>query len=413
MVRVKAFNAIRPKEELAKYVAELPYDVVTYEEALDRGKNKYSFIHVDRAEIDLNKNTDVYSNEVYKKAKENLNEMINSQVLIKDEKPCVYIYSQTMNKRTQTGIVLCFSIDDYLNNNIKKHEHTTKKKELDRINHVDFCDANTGPIFLTYKKNKYLKEIVNKCIQDKSIYDFVSDDGIQHKCFKIDDDTIIKNIIDSFSKIDALYIADGHHRAASAVEVGLKRRTGNKNFNGSEEFNYFLGVAFPTDELNILGYNRVIKDLNGLSYDEFIKKIQEKFYIEKLSQSIQCKPREKGTFGMYLGNYWYSLKVKEEVMKDLNIVDSLDVSILQNNILSPILNITNPRECERIEFIGGIKGLEELEKMVNNEFEVAFSMYPTSIEEIIEVADNNLVMPPKSTWFEPKLRSGLFIHSLK
>ena len=412
MVRIKAFNAIRPKEELVKYVAELPYDVLTYEEALEKGKNKYSFIHVDRAEIDLNKNIDVYSNTVYKKAKENLNNMIDFGILIKDEKPCIYIYSETMNGKTQTGIVACFSIDDYLNNNIKKHEYTTKKKELDRINHIDVCDANTSPIFLTYRENSYLKNIVNRCIQDKSLYNFISDDGVIHKCFKISDENTIQNIINIFSNIESLYIADGHHRAASAVEVGLKRRLENKKFTGLEEFNYFLGVAFPEGELSILDYNRVIKDLNGLSYDEFIKKLEEKFYIEKLQQGIQCKPEKKRTFGMYLNNYWYRLKVKEEVLKDLDIVNSLDVSILQNNILSPILGITNPRESEGIEFIGGIKGLKALENMVKGEFKVAFSMYPTSIEEIINVADNNLIMPPKSTWFEPKLRSGLFIHSL-
>ncbi len=413
MVKVKSFSAIRPKEKLAKYVAELPYDVVTYEEAVEKGKNKYSFIHVDRAEIDLDKNIDVYSDKVYKKAKENLNKMINYGVLIKDEKPCIYIYSQTMNKKTQTGIVACFSIDDYLSNNIKKHEYTTKKKELDRINHVDFCDANTGPIFLTYKENNELKDIVNKYIQGKSIYNFISDDGIGHKCFKIDDENTIQDIINIFSNIENLYIADGHHRIASAVEVGLKRRKKNKNFTGNEEFNYFLGVAFSSDELNILDYNRVIKDLNGYSRDEFIKKVSKKFYIEKLYKGMECKPKEKGEFGMYLDTCWYRLKVKEEVLRGLDIINSLDVSILQNNILNPILGINNPREDERIEFVGGIRGIKELENMVNNDFEVAFSMYPTSIEEIMKIADNNFVMPPKSTWFEPKLRSGLFIHSLK
>ena len=287
MVKVKAFKAIRPKEELAKYVAELPYDVVTYDEAVEKGKNKYSFIHVDRAEIDLDKNINVYSDRVYKKAKENLNKMIDSGVLIKEEKPCIYIYSETMNGKTQTGIVICISIDDYLNNNIKKHEYTTRKKELDRINHVDFCNANTGPIFLTYKENNYLKDIVNLCIQKKSIYDFVSDDGIEHKCFKIDDEDMIKDITDTFSKINSLYIADGHHRAESAVEVGLRRRRESKNFIGSEEFNYFLGVAFPTNELNILDYNRVVKDLNSYDKDEFITKVSEKFYIEKLGDNIK------------------------------------------------------------------------------------------------------------------------------
>ncbi|MDO4534836.1 MAG: DUF1015 family protein [Clostridium perfringens] len=413
MVKVKAFNAIRPKEELARYVAELPYDVVTYEEALEKGKNKYSFIHVDRAEIDLDKNIDVYSDKVYRKAKENLNKMMDLGVLIKDEKPCVYIYSQTMNGKTQRGIVLCFSIDDYLNNNIKKHEYTTKKKELDRINHVNICDANTGPIFLAYKENRYLKDIVNLCIQKNGIYDFISDDGVRHECFKIHDENIIENIINIFSRIDDIYIADGHHRAASAVEVGLKRRQENKHFNGSEEFNYFLGVAFPANELNILDYNRVVKDLNNYNKDELIRKISEKFYIEKLKDNVKCKPKEKGEFGMYLEGAWYKLKVKEEVTKDLDVVNSLDVSILQNNILKPILGIDNPRENEKIEFIGGIRGLSELENMVNNNFKVAFSMYPTSIGEIIEIADNNFIMPPKSTWFEPKLRSGLFIHSLK
>lgn len=413
MVKIKSFNAIRPKGEFAKYIAELPYDVVTYEEALEKGKNKYSFIHVDRAEIDLDVNIDIYNKKVYEKARENLQNLIKSGVLIKDREPCIYIYSQIMNGKTQTGIVACFLIDDYLNNNIKKHEYTTKKKELDRINHIDYCDANTGPIFLTYKENGALKDIVNTCIQQKTIYDFESDDGVRHRCFKINDKTIIKSIIDNFSMIDTVYIADGHHRIASAVNVGLKRRGSNKNFSGDEEFNYFLGVAFPCNELNILDYNRVVKDLNGLGYEEFLEKIKENFYVEKLLKDIKCKPKEKGEFGMYLNGAWYRLRVKEEVTKELDIVNNLDVSILQNKILSPILGINNPRESERIEFVGGIKGLDKLEKMVKDNFKVAFSMYPTSIKEIMEVADNNFIMPPKSTWFEPKLRSGLFIHSLK
>ena len=413
MVKIKAFNAIRPKEKLAKYVAELPYDVVTYEEAVEKGKNKYSFIHVDKAEIDLDDNIDVYSDKVYKRAKENLDNMIDSGILIKDKKSCIYIYSETMNGKTQTGIVACFSIDDYLNNNIKKHEYTTKKKEIDRINHVDTCNANTGPIFLTYKDNSELESIINACIQRGNIYSFISDDGIKHECFKIDDENIIRNIINVFYNIKSLYIADGHHRAASAVEVGLKRRNENKKFKGNEEFNYFLGIAFPHNQLNILAYNRVIKDLNGYSYDEFIRKVQENFHINKLPLGTQYKPKEKGEFGMYLNKFWYRLKVKDDVLKDLDIVNSLDVSILQNNILGPILNIKDPREDERIEFVGGIKGLKALEIKVSKDFDVAFSMYPTSIDEIMEIADNGFIMPPKSTWFEPKLRSGLFIHSLE
>lgn len=413
MVKIKSFNAIRPRENLAKYVAELPYDVVTYEEALQKGKNKYSFIHVDRAEIDLDKNIDVYDKSVYEKAKENLQKLILSGVLIKDEESCIYIYSQTMNGKTQTGIVACFSIDDYLSNNIKRHEYTTKKKELDRINHIDFCDANTGPIFLAYKENKVLEDIVNMCIQQEPIYDFESDDGVRHKCFKINDETIIKNIVNNFYNIDNIYIADGHHRIASAVNVGLKRRENNKNFSGNEEFNYFLGVAFPANELNILDYNRVVKDLNGLSCEKFLEKVKENFYVDKLLDNVRYKPKEKGELGMYLNGKWYRLKVKEAAIKDLGIVNSLDVSILQNKILGPILGIFNPRESERIEFIGGVKGLGVLEEMVDDNLKVAFSMYPTSINEIIEVADNNFIMPPKSTWFEPKLRSGLFIHSLK
>lgn len=413
MVKVRAFKAIRPLKDLADKVAALPYDVMSSLEAREmvRG-NEYSFLHVDRGEVDLEPTINIYDKRVYEKARDNLSKMINKGILIEETKPCIYIYKQTMGEKSQTGLVICFSIDDYINNKIKKHEFTTKNKEKDRINHVDYCNANTGPIFLTYRSNKNIKDIVQKWCEKEHIYFFISDDNIKHEAWKIDDDETIRYIANEFNNIETLYIADGHHRANSAVTVGVKRRKENLNFNGEEEFNYFLGVAFPHDELNIMDYNRVVKDLNGYSEEEFFNKIKEKFHLKKLPHGEKCKPREKGIFGMYIDNAWYELKSRTAITKGLDEVESLDVSILQDNLLSPILGIEDPRDNDRIEFIGGIRGIEELERRVNKDMKVAFSMFPTSIDEIMCIADNGEVMPPKSTWFEPKLRSGLFIHKL-
>lgn len=409
----KPFKAIRPAEKYADKVAALPYDVYTSEEAYEVAKdNPYSFLHVDKAEIDLEKDIDIYDNKVYQKAASNLNELIKKQILKQDKKDCFYIYSQTMDGRTQTGICGCASIDDYLNNVIKKHENTRKDKEQDRIRHVDACNANTGPIFLTYNDSDEINTIITDYKKNsRPVYDFVSD-GVLNKIWIISDAGIIKRLSGLFEKVPALYIADGHHRAASAVAVGKMRRKENTAFTGNEEFNYFLAVAFPKSELAIMDYNRVIKDLNGLSKEDFLKKVSEKFDIECTLSVKPYKPSEPHTFGMYLDKSWYKLTAKKGSYSKRSVVKSLDVSILQDNLISPILGINDPKTDKRIDFVGGIRGLKELEKRANSDMCLAFSMYPTTIDELISIADAKKLMPPKSTWFEPKLLSGLFIHKL-
>jgi len=318
-----------------------------------------------------------------------------------------------MKGRAQTGLVVCVSIDDYLKGKIKKHENTRADKEKDRINHIDFSNANTGPVFLTYKAKDEIKQIIDRWNkEEKSVYNFSSEDGITHTCWVVDDEQVIKRLIEVFAQIDYLYIADGHHRAAAATKVGIKRKEQLKDYTGKEEFNYFLSVLFPHDELYIMDYNRVVADLAGNSEEEFIQKISEKFTIEEYSEEGPYRPEVRHTFGMYLDNRRYKLTAKPGTFDEDNVVDSLDVSILQNNLLTPVLGIKDPRTDKRIEFVGGIRGLEELEKRVKAGMKVAFSLYPTSIEELMKVADAERLMPPKSTWFEPKLRSGIFIHKL-
>ncbi|GAA0079120.1 DUF1015 domain-containing protein [Clostridium sp. CTA-5] len=414
MAVVRPFKGIRPVKELASKIAALPYDVMDSEEArvMVEG-NKYSFLHVDRAEVDLDPSIDIHDKMVYEKAKENLNRMIKDKEYIQDEKPYLYIYRQIMNGRAQTGIVFCASIDDYLNNIIKKHEFTRADKEKDRINHVDYCDANTGPIFLTYKENNIASEVIKAWTQKDPVYNFMADDGITHIVWVIDNEIIINEIVELFKEVKNFYIADGHHRSASAVKVGLKRRESNPNYTGEEEFNYFLAVAFPDNDLMVMDYNRVVRDLNGLSMGELIEKIQERFIISESPNNEIIKPNKKHTFGMYLENKWYLLEAKEGIYNADDPIDSLDVAILQNNILTPILGIEDVRTSDRIDFIGGIRGIKELERRVNKDMKVAFSMYPTEVCDIMDVADIGEVMPPKSTWFEPKLRSGLFVHKLR
>jgi len=411
---IKPFKALRPEPELVTRVASPPYDVLNSEEAHQLVKdNTYSFLHVNKAEIDLDASVDHYDQKVYEKASENLNKLIKERVYLQDEQEKIYIYRQIMKGRAQTGLVVCVSIDDYLNGKIKKHENTREDKEKDRINHIDFTDTNTGPVFLAYKAKDEIKQIVNRWTKEENpVYDFTSEDGITHTCWVIDDESTIQQLIESFAKIDYLYIADGHHRAAAATKVGLKRREQFKDYTGKEEFNYFLSVLFLHDELYIMDYNRVVADLAGNSEEEFIQKISEKFTIEEYSGEGPYRPEARHTFGMYLDNRWYKLTAKPGTFDEDDAVDSLDVSILQNNLLTPILEIEDPRTDQRIEFIGGIRGLEELEKRVKAEMKVAFSLYPTSIEELMKVADAEKLMPPKSTWFEPKLRSGIFIHKL-
>ncbi|VYU63649.1 DUF1015 family protein [Clostridium tertium] len=416
MATIRPFKGIRPIEELASKIAALPYDVMNSEEAREMVEgNPYSFLHIDKAEIDLDPSIDVHDKKVYEKARENLDKMIEEKQLIQDEKPCLYIYRQIMNGRAQTGLVFCASIDDYINNTIKKHEFTRADKEQDRINHVDYCDANTGPIFLTYREDEVTSEVIKEWSKEgtkrKPVYDFVSEDGIGHQVWVIDNEIIVKEIVELFGEIENLYIADGHHRSASAVKVGLMRREENPNYTGDEEFNYFLAVAFPDNDLMVMDYNRVVKDLNGLTEEEFLNKVSEKFVITEKDE--QVKPVNKHTFGMYLENKWYLLEAKEGSYNAEDPIDSLDVAILQNNVLTPILGIEDVRTSDRIDFIGGIRGIKELERRVHKDMKIAFSMYATEVSDIMNVADTNQVMPPKSTWFEPKLRSGLFIHKLK
>ena len=411
MAVVKPFICIRPAKENAAKVASLPYDVYNRKEACAAvAGNPVSFLNIDRAETQFSDDVDTYADCVYEKARELLDTQIAEGVYVTDAGDHYYLYELTMDGRSQTGIVACSSIDDYVNGVVKKHENTREDKELDRIRHVDTVNAQTGPIFLTYRQNEILKAIVAEEKAKPVLYDFVSDDGIRHRVWKIDDQAQTAAIEAAFAAIPATYIADGHHRAASAVKVGLKRRAENPGYTGEEPFNYFLSVLFPDEELMILPYNRVVKDLNGMSREQFFEAVKEKFELEEIGKEPYA-PAEKGTFGMYLDNTWYALKVLPQY-RSADPVKGLDVSILQDQLLGPVLGIGDPRTDKRIDFIGGIRGLKELERRVREDMEIAFSMYPTSIEELLAVADAGLLMPPKSTWFEPKLRSGLFIHKL-
>ncbi len=410
MAILKPFNGVRPNTDLADKVASLPYDVMNREEAKKLSENNpYSFLHITRSEIDLDESVDPYSTQVYEKAKTNLDNMIKKGIFVQDSKPYFYIYRQIMNGRAQTGIVGCTSVDDYINDTIKKHEFTRFEKELDRINHFDHCDANTEPVFITYRANNKINNIINEWTQNNEpIYNFVSDDSISHIVWVIDSSDYIQKLKTLFASIDYLYIADGHHRSASAAKVGLKRRESDPNFTGDEEYNYFLSVLFSDDELLIMDYNRVVSDLNNLTSKEFIDQVSKDFLVGKSDSPV--KPNSKHTFGMYLENQWYKLTAKENIYEGKDPVNSLDVSILQNNLLSPILGIKDPRKDKRIDFIGGIRGLDELKKRGDSDMKVAFSLFPPSMDDLFSIADMGEVMPPKSTWFEPKLRSGLFIH---
>lgn len=412
MAIVKPFKGIRPTRELASKIAALPYDVMDSDEAREMVYgNEYSFLHVDRAEINLDKSVDMYDEVVYKTAREKLDEMISSEWFIQDEVPKFYIYRQIMNGRGQTGLVACTSIDDYINDVIKKHEFTTLAKEADRINHVNYCDANTGPIFLTYRSDIRISSIINDWTKKTPEYDFIAEDGVGHIVWVIDNQETVEELSKLFEEVNYLYIADGHHRSASAVKVAEMRRKENPSYTGEEEFNYFLSISYPDNELEVLDYNRTVKDLNGLSEVEFLDRVKESFIVTESDNKV--KPLKKHTFGMYMDNKWYELAAKEGSYDENDPVSRLDVSILQNNLLKPILGIDDPRTSKRIAFIGGIRGLRELEKRADKDMKVSFSMYATTIDDIMSIADEAKVMPPKSTWFEPKPRSGLFVHKLK
>lgn len=412
MPKVTPFQSIRPVPELAGRIAALPYDVYSRDEALiEVQKEPLSFLKIDRAETQFPAGTDMYAPEVYAKAREILDNMILDGSFIMDDIPCYYIYELTMDGRSQTGIAACSSVEDYQNNLIKKHENTREDKELDRIRHVDVTGAHTGPVFLAYRSCREINEIINTAKSQPLLYDFVSADGISHRVWRISDASVISRLEALFAQIPCTYIADGHHRCASAVKVGQKRRAEASDFTGREEYNRFLSVLFPDDQLCIMPYNRVIKDLNGLSPESFIDAVRKAGFSVKYKGKEQVAPAKKGTFGMYLAGNWYLLTAGN-ALRSAHPVEGLDVSILQDYLLSPILNIEDPRTDRRIDFVGGIRGLDELERRVAHDMEIAFSMYATSIEELLSVADAGLLMPPKSTWFEPKLRSGLFIHRL-
>ena len=409
MATIKPFRAIRPNTELVHKVAALPYDVYNRAEAREAAqKEPVSFLNIDRPETQFPEDYDMYATEVYEKAASMLAEQRAQGIYVQEETPCFYLYELTMDGRSQTGLVACASIDDYQNQVIKKHENTREEKEQDRIRHVDTCSTQTGPIFLAYRRDEAVETIVAAEKAKTPVYDFVSEDGIGHRVWIISDKAAVEGIAKNFAGIQQIYIADGHHRAASAVKVGLKRREAAGTYTGAEEFNFFLSVLFPENELKILPYYRVVKDLNGYTAENFIKKISEKFIVE--ASDIPVGPEQKGEFGMFLEEKWYRLIAKPELLGGADPVKALDVSVLQDNLLEPVLGIQDPRTDKRIDFVGGIRGLGELERRTRTDMTVAFSTCPTSILELFAVSDAGLLMPPKSTWFEPKLRSGIFLH---
>lgn len=409
MADIRPFCAIRPAKGMEEKIAALPYDVYSSKEAREAVKDRPdSFLRIDRPEINFESGQDMYAPEVYQYAHDRLLDMEKRGKFIRDKKPCYYIYRLIMEDRKQTGFVACASIWDYEAQIIKKHENTRAEKEQDRIRHVTACDAQTGPIFLAYRNTDALQKIMDRYTDGIPEYSFTAEDGITHMGWIVENEDDITFIRKAFADMDAIYIADGHHRCASAVKVGFDKSGRNPNHNGTEEYNYFLSVLFPEDSLKIYDYNRVVKDLNGMSTDEFLERLQSVFDVRETSHAV--RPVERGTFGCYLDHKWYKLRYKGRRSKDP--VEGLDVTILQKECLAPILGIGDPKTDKRIDFVGGIRGLSELERRVNAGDAVAFSMYPTDIKELFAVADAGLLMPPKSTWFEPKLRSGLYIHSI-
>ncbi len=411
MAKVKPFRAIRPAKGLEDKIAALPYDVYSSSEAREVVKKEpMSFLRIDRAETQFPEDVDMYSDAVYQKAHDLLWGMIERGEFIREQKACYYIYELVYQERVQDGIAACVAVKDYTDGVIRRHENTRRDKEEDRIRHIDACQAQTGPIFLAYRSQQELQQIVEREKEREPVYDFETEDGVIHRVWIITSEKVIARITELFGQMDYLYIADGHHRAASAVRVGLQKAEAAKNPTGEEEFNYFLAVMFPKEQLRILDYNRVVKDLHGLSVEQFLEKLQEKFTVEARTEAVS--PEKKGTFGLYVDGTWYALTYKGD-MDALETVDRLDVSILQKEVLDALLGIQDPKTDQRIKFVGGIRGLQELEKNVDQDgWAAAFSMYPTSMDELLDIADAGLLMPPKSTWFEPKLRSGLFIHEI-
>lgn len=414
MAVFRGFQALRPTPEKASCVASLPYDVVSREEAYALGKsNPDSFLHVERAEIDCPKEMDMYDEAVYRKAEENLQKMIKEGTLVEDKKRCFYIYELIRKGKSQTGFVGCSSIDDYQNGVIRRHELTRTEKEKDRIRHMEVCCANTSPVFLTCRYTEKLLMLLESFKQThRPVYDFTAEDEITHRVWVADEEEEIKIAEEEFGKIPSLYIADGHHRAASAVKTGLKYREENPDYTGEEEFNYFLSVVFPCEQLTILPYHRIVTDLNGITEKAFIGSLKFNFEL-MLMPGFPCKPVEKHCMGMYTGGQWYHLKAWKDVYEKKDEISQLDVSILQDKVLRPVLGIEEPTTDKRLRFAGGNMKLRQLQEMADETGGVAFVMFPVEMEDIMKIADEGKLMPPKSTWFEPKLRSGLFVHKLK
>ncbi|MFH1161374.1 MAG: DUF1015 family protein [bacterium] len=411
---LKAFKGLRPPKEIAKNVASRPYDVLNSEEArIEAQGNPYSLLHIIKPEIDLPEGIDEHDPQVYEKAKENLNKFRSKGWLSKDQENYLYIYAQTMNGKTQYGIVGCAGVDDYLNGIIKKHELTRHEKEEDRMKHVRITNANMEPVFFTYPAVKEIDTIVSSYVKSHHpVYDFVAADGIGHHFWVIEDKSVSDKIIGLFREVPYTYVADGHHRTAAAALVGNEKRKANPDYKGSEEFNFFLAVHFPDNQLSIIDYNRVVKDLNGLTNEEFLRELKEVFVIEDKSNAIY-KPIKLHNFSMYFNGNWYSLTAKTGTYNDSDPIGVLDVTILSLLVLDKILGIKDLRSDKRIDFVGGIRGLGELKKRVDRgEMKVAFALYPVSMQQLIDIADTGNIMPPKTTWFEPKLRSGLVVHLL-
>ncbi len=414
MATLKAFKGLRPPKEIVKNLASRPYDVLNSKEAREEVKgNDYSLLHIIKPEVDLPEGISLYSPEVYNKAKENLEAFKEKGWLKRDDNDKLYIYAQTMWGKTQYGIVGCASVDDYMNNVIKKHELTRPDKEEDRMKHVRITNANMEPVFFSYPANKELDSMILEFAKNNEPeYDFTADDGVGHHFWVISDEEMINKIVAYFKEMPFVYVADGHHRTAAAALVGNEKRKANPNHTGQEEYNFFLAVHFPDDQLTIIDYNRVVKDLNGLSEEEFIEKLKDGFEVEKMGAD-EFKPSTLHEFSMYIGGNWYKLTAKDSTYNDDDPIEVLDVTILTNQVLNPLLGIENLRTSKRIDFVGGIRGLGELKKRVDSgEMKVAFALYPVSMKQLIDIADNGLIMPPKTTWFEPKLRSGLVIHEL-
>jgi len=412
MAFIKPFKGVRPRKELAEKVASLPYDVMNTEEAIAMAAgNPVSFLHISRPEIDLPPGADSHSDEAYAKGHENLQSFLSQGVLVQDETDRYYVYRQKMGGITQTGLVVCAGVDDYQSGVIKKHELTRADKEEDRVRHIDELDANDEPVFYTYRHDAAITALIDDVTAAEPLYDFVTDDGVSHALWAVADPQTIAELTDRFRAIPILYVADGHHRSAAASRVRDLRRAKNPQHTGAEEYNFFLTVIFPDNEMTIMPYHRAVKDLNGKSIAEFMARVAEHFDITPLPRALT--PVRRHQFGMYLAGTWYELVPREGTVNEHDAVASMDVSILQDNLLSPVLGVRNPRTDQRIHFVGGIRGVAELERIVDSgEYEVAFSLHPTSINELMELADEDKIMPPKSTWFEPKLRSGLFIHLL-